>query len=272
MDDPAFPTKFTFSVGALVMNYLDAQDGNGNLYDLSDLKGNILTSRMASFGYMKVCVIDPGPAMPPFPSRTALVDQQYRDFFGRKATTAEQQSWAGSSKTGSQIVGWFVSNEEAQRGPLVRLYKAYFRRWPDAGGYSYWIGKTRSGTTFAKVSATFAASSEFKTKYGSLSNSAFVKLVYENVLERQPDTAGLNYWANRLTSGRTSRGGLMLQFSESSEFKRKFGTQCDQVGVTLRMLRRSPTPTELTSWSGLSASALATQILGSGEYAGRITP
>jgi hypothetical protein len=38
------------------------------------------------------------------------------------------------------------------------------------------------------------------------------------------------------------------------------------------MLRRAPTGSELTSWSGLSAATLATQILNSDEYAERITP
>jgi hypothetical protein len=61
-----------------------------------------------------------------------------------------------------------------------------------------------------------------------------------NVLERDPDSGGLAYWVSRLDAGKISRGGVMVQFSEGSEFKRKSGTQCDQVGVTLRMLRRSP--------------------------------
>ena len=272
LDDPEYPSQFTISSTSGPIVYLFARDGDFHEYGLGSLQNGKLVTIGPSFIALNVCITDPGPATPPFGSRYALVDQQYRDFFGRKATTAEQQSWAGSGKTGSQIVAWFVVNEEAQRGPLVRLYKAYYRRWPDPGGYSYWIGKMRSGTSLSKVSATFAAASEFKTKYGSLSNSAFVKLVYENVLERQPDPAGLNYWIGRLNAKKISRGALMVQFSESSEFKRKFGTQCDQVGVTLRMLRRAPTASELTSWSGLSAAALATQILNSGEYAERITP
>ena len=73
--------------------------------------------------------------------------------------------------------------------PVTRLYSAYFERLPDFGGYGYWTGRLRAGSSLKKVSDTFAASSEFKNKYGPLSNTAFVQKVYQNVLHRAPDSA-----------------------------------------------------------------------------------
>lgn len=272
MDDATYPFTFTFDFNNLSPNYLYALDVNGNEYSLSNLKRNVLDSPGGSFTYMKVCVADPGKAVPPFTSYSAMVDQQYRDFFGRHATSSEIAYWVSSGKSANEVINWFVDQDAPKRGPLVRLYKAYFRRWPDAGGYDYWIRKMKNGTTLTKVSDTFAASSEFKRNYGSLSNEQFVTLVYNNVLNRTPDASGYNYWVKRLNARTISRGGVMLQFSESSEFKRKYGLDCDLVGITLRMYRRPATDAELQQWNpDLDAYALAYPIVfQSDEYAARI--
>ena len=42
------------------------------------------------------------------------------------------------------------------------------------------------------------------------------------MLGRQPDNAGLVYWLQRVIGGMT-RGQMMLEFSESEEFRRKLG-------------------------------------------------
>ena len=55
-------------------------------------------------------------------------------------------------------------------------------------------------------------------------DAAFVDLVYRNVLARPPDPAGRAHWAGGLDSGRLTRGGVMIGFSESAEFVRKTGT------------------------------------------------
>jgi len=210
--------------------------------------------------------------MPPFNSRNALVDQQYRDFLGRKATSAELAYWAGSGYSARQIVDYFVEQDAVKRGPLVRLYKAYYKRWPDAGGYDFWIRKMNNGSSLASVSDFFARSSEFNRNYGSLSNEQFVTLVYTNVLGRVGDQAGYNFWVKRLNDKKITRGGLMAQFSESSEFKRKYGLDCDLVGVTLRMLRRPATDVELAQWNpDETAETLAYPVIfESAEYANRI--
>lgn len=97
---------------------------------------------------------------------------------------------------------------------LDRLYRAYFNRQPDAAGLEFWLN---DGRTIKQVSDFFAASAEFRTRYGVLGNEQFVELVYQNVLGRASETGGRQYWLGRLTGG-MSRGDLMLNFSNSPEF------------------------------------------------------
>lgn len=119
-----------------------------------------------------------------------------------------------------------------KRPALIRLYYAYFLRLPDVGGLTYWTNKLTSGTPLDRVSASFAASSEFKAKYGSKTNGQFVTLIYQNIFARNPDAAGLAYWTKRLDTG-TSRGTVMTNFSESSEGRRKLQAPVDVTLVSL---------------------------------------
>lgn len=106
------------------------------------------------------------------------------------------------------------------QGSITRLYRAYFKRAPDLGGLSYWIGQLQRGLPLGAVSSSFAASHEFRATYGGLDDGQFVRLVYRNVLDRSPDSGGYSFWLGRLRSGRVTRGGVMTGFSESSEFVR----------------------------------------------------
>ncbi len=112
---------------------------------------------------------------------------------------------------------------------IERLYLAYFQRPAEAGGLRYWEGQLAGGVALTDVSQLLAASAEFTATYGSLSNDAFVALVYENVLERQPDPVGQAHWMLQLANGSLSRGGIMLAFSDSAEFKTATGIHGDRI-------------------------------------------
>lgn len=103
---------------------------------------------------------------------------------------------------------------------VERLYRAYFGRGSDQGGRNFWVERIFDGESMPSVSEHFARSGEFRRMYGSLSNTAFVNLVYRNVLGRNADAGGRNYWVGRLNRG-LSRGGMMAHFSESYEFKQR---------------------------------------------------
>ena len=110
------------------------------------------------------------------------------------------------------------------QGQATRLYVAYFLRPPDVGGLRFWIGRLDGGMSLFAVSQFFSQSQEFRDRYGTLSDPEFVDLVYRNVLGRPPEPNGRAFWAGELSSGRRTRGSVMVGFSESPEFVAKTGT------------------------------------------------
>jgi Ca2+-binding RTX toxin-like protein len=99
---------------------------------------------------------------------------------------------------------------------VYRLYQAAFGRTPDAGGFGYWLHAQDAGASLREIAGGFVNSAEFKTLYSGASEEAFVTQLYQNVLHRAPDAAGLTYWADHLKTDAT-RLDVLLGFSESAE-------------------------------------------------------
>lgn len=110
---------------------------------------------------------------------------------------------------------------------VARLYEAAFDRNPDPEGLNFWVGRIEEGVNFNMISADFIGSPEFKVNFGeNLSDSAFVEVIYENVLDRSPDASGRSYWLNRL-DGELSRAELLARFSDSEENNDEFSSTSD---------------------------------------------
>ena len=214
-----------------------------------------------------------------FGSWAAFAARQLSDFTGA-AKAADVTAGAAALDAGQTPESYVLAlrhdaDAVANVDPVTRLYWAYFQRTPDAAGQAYWVRKRHAGTTLIKVSNTFAASSEFKAKYGSLSNQAFVQLVYHNVLGRAGDPGGVSYWTGQLNAKKKSRGQVMLNFSESSEFKGKSAARVDVIDLWIAMLRRAPTTVELSdALTQLGGAAdldtIVDQVLQTTEYAGSL--
>jgi hypothetical protein len=103
-------------------------------------------------------------------------------------------------------------------GQAYRLYQAALDRAPDQGGLGYQIAAIEgSGLSLTQVSQNFIASAEFANKYGNVSNSQFITQLYQNVLHRAPDAAGLQYYLAAINSGQASKAQIIINFSESPE-------------------------------------------------------
>ena len=113
---------------------------------------------------------------------------------------------------------------DTDSGKMFRLYNASFKRLPDPDGLSYWIDNFSSGKDDERaVASSFLASAEFKERYGdNVSDSTYVNTMYQNVLGRDADSGGLNYWLGQLNSGAETRYEVLLGFAESAENKALF--------------------------------------------------
>ncbi len=107
-------------------------------------------------------------------------------------------------------------------GGVYLLYQAALNRTPDAPGLGYWINRVDNGADITSVvSEYFLVSQEFQTLYGTNpSTSQFVNLLYQNVLHRAADSAGLSYWLGQISANGDSlltRAGVLESFAVSGE-------------------------------------------------------
>ena len=91
---------------------------------------------------------------------------------------------------------------------------------------TYWVRalvyRTATGSSVVK---DFFNSQEFLNR--NLNDEQFVTVAYRTILDREPDTAGLESWLDALRRGYT-RNQVLDGFLKSTEF----GGLCKQYGIT----------------------------------------
>lgn len=117
--------------------------------------------------------------------------------------------------------GLYSIDPEVFTGQLFRLYQASFDRDPDLVGFEGWAAQLGSGSASLNgIASGFVGSQEFNSLYGGeTSDEDYVNALYNNVLERDADAAGLEGWTTQLDNGAT-RADVLLGFSQSAEFRR----------------------------------------------------
>lgn len=203
----------------------------------------------------------------PWTSANKAVTEIYTWLTGRAPTTAQLTAFVTAANTDGKLPGDLVAtlrdgtDATANVDPVIRLYSAYFLRPPDKAGLNFWLDRRRGGSTLSKISDTFAASSEFKNRYGSLTNAAYVELVYDNVLDRAPDPGGLAYWTAQLDQKKKTRGQVMLSFSDSNEYKTKRAVYVDAVSLYVQFLDRSPTKVQVSDLETVLGTATIAEVV-----------
>jgi hypothetical protein len=100
-----------------------------------------------------------------------------------------------------------------------RLYGGAFDRTPDEGGFRYWADTLDAGVSMNVIAASFIAGAEFQSRYGAnLSNAAFVDALYQNVLHRPGEAAGVAYWNDVLDKNLAARHDVLVSFTQLPEF------------------------------------------------------
>jgi len=201
---------------------------------------------------------------PGFASWADLLTLHFRAIVNRDPTTAERADWEAALELGSSTPGQFDDalrrspENRANVDPVVRLYRAFLGRAPDANGLRYWIARKRAVPpartwSLTQLANQFTASSEFQRTYGALSNKAFVTRIYTDVLGRPTDPSGVAFWTKQLDTKRRTRATVMVGFSESNEYQRKQAANTDVAIAYLSLVGRMPTVAETTTWTTAAA-------------------
>ncbi|MEM9393032.1 MAG: DUF4214 domain-containing protein [Pseudomonadota bacterium] len=176
----------------------------------------------------------------------------------------------GSMHLGQAVIGFMDAPEFQTKygatdnpGFVTLLYSNVLERAPDAGGLTYWTGLLNSGTSRSDVVLNFVESPEFKANtetpalafstdavQGGFSDDVF--RLYHATLDRDPDTAGVDYWTGALANG-MSKQQAASGFVSSAEFQSKYGATDNAQFVSLlynNVLGREPDAGGLTYWVG----------------------
>jgi len=197
----------------------------------------------------------------------AFVERAYQDLLGRRADPGGLSYWSDRIRAGTITRAGFalqLARSDAWLGGVVDgRYQQVLGHGPDAEGRAFWISQLRSGTSERLLVAQLIGSTEF---FDSANREvpAFVDETFLSLIGRLPEPAGRDYWIGRVDGGlpRSRVGSIIFSLQEVREVR--------ATALSQRLLRRPPTPTELSTWAAsLRTStdlALTAAIVGSEAY------
>jgi len=103
-----------------------------------------------------------------------------------------------------------VGNLQETERLVTEIYVSTFGRAPDQEGLAYWTTEVLSGNlTIEQVNQSFFDQTETQELYNGVSDNEFLNSVYQNVLGREADAAGYDYWLAGFESGEYTRDSFI---------------------------------------------------------------
>ncbi len=198
----------------------------------------------------------------------AFVDNAYQAFLNRIPTSTEAAT--ALDKLGHNTWSRPAFIDELVRGAdwlptkVRALYSSALDRPADDPGVDYWTQLVASRQlTLAQVAASLYSSDEGFARLGQGNLRTWVQALYQDVLDRPADQAGLDHWVTvASTYGRVTVAYAIYQSAESRSRRVSL--------LYTELLDRSPDPSGLAFWTAYLTNgddvALASFLAGSDEY------
>ncbi len=157
-----------------------------------------------------------------FNNHRLLVHQAYIDLTAQFASKSDIDFWverlADKSSLPMDVYSSLVDLSALNNmGFIGRVYLATLGRSADAAGARFHLKRLAAGVDRFTLLTDFMLSAEFQARYGNLTDDEFIRLAYRNVLGREADEAGVNYWLGQLQQGAHTRASFFYNFIESVE-------------------------------------------------------
>jgi serine/threonine protein kinase, bacterial len=176
------------------------------------------------------------------------------------------------------------SDEVAQpdySGALQALYISYYGRPADPAGLAFWSGVLQASgapTSLQGLSTAYSNNSGVKTVIDSFGNSAesqalygvgdtraFIASIYQNVLGRYPDQAGLNYWVALVDGGNVTKAqaAMVIMAAAAAEPATSSDEQLvsNRLAVSTYFTSQVSAQQAKNAYSGSAANAIARLML-----------
>lgn len=193
-----------------------------------------------------------------------FVMEAHQIFLDRDATAGEISAWTARFDAGEPryLLPYQLANgDEWLTVEVTKLYLQALDRAPDAAGLAFWVGELRRGVLVNRIASQIYGSGEFYALAGG-TDEGFVTELYDRILHRQPDQAGLEHWLAQIP--RQGRGRVAALFFASGESRRDRVTRLYQ-----QILGRAPDASGLAYWVEQLATVndvrLAVQLASGGE-------
>ena len=101
------------------------------------------------------------------------------------------------------------------RNQVQTMYVAYYGRPGDAGGLDFWAGKLEEvNANLREIIDAFGNSKEFQDRFSDLDDEELVNNIYEQLLGRDADSGGLDFYVNGLREGRFPLVSIALKVAD----------------------------------------------------------
>ncbi len=157
-----------------------------------------------------------------------------------------------------------VNSQEHFTNFVTSEYLTLLHRAPDPAGLSSLVGAMDNGLSPEAVEAVFTSSPEYIFDHGN-TVSGWLTGIYNDILGRNPDSGGLQFWMNAAASG---AGTFSISFAISTSLERQAAVISQDYQ---NFLGRAPDSGGLSFWlndlaQGGNRETVAIGILSSQEY------
>jgi len=97
-----------------------------------------------------------------------------------------------------------------------QMFVAYYGRPGDPGGTAFWAGKFDQSSDLNSVLSAFGDSLEYSDNFGTLNNEQLVSGLFQQMFNRDSDSAGLAFYVGRLESGAATLASIAKQIADGS--------------------------------------------------------
>ena len=109
-------------------------------------------------------------------------------------------------------------DELSYRDQVQIMYVAYYGRPGDAVGLDFWAGKLEKvNGNLEEIINEFGTSKEFTERFGDLDDEELINNIFLQLLGRDADSGGLNFYVNGLREGRFTLASIALNVADGTK-------------------------------------------------------